>query len=75
MWLKCHINLKQELELPTTTIVTCHNHWNGYLRKGQKTKPKRQNQTRNGKASQLKSKKWSAAKSQQSKSKPTIKNT
>ncbi|GJZ64707.1 hypothetical protein Tco_0621128 [Tanacetum coccineum] len=24
--------------------------WNGYLRKGQKTKPKRQNQTRNGKA-------------------------
>ncbi|GKD10454.1 hypothetical protein Tco_1190139, partial [Tanacetum coccineum] len=24
--------------------------WNGYLRKGRKTKPKRQNQTRNGKA-------------------------
>ncbi|GKG22494.1 hypothetical protein Tco_0387797, partial [Tanacetum coccineum] len=24
--------------------------WNGYLRKGQKTKPKRQNWTRNGKA-------------------------
>ncbi|GKA97431.1 hypothetical protein Tco_0825325 [Tanacetum coccineum] len=24
--------------------------WNGYLRKGQKIKPKRQNQTRNGKA-------------------------
>ncbi|GKG12293.1 hypothetical protein Tco_0346530 [Tanacetum coccineum] len=24
--------------------------WNGYLRKGQKMKPKRQNQTRNGKA-------------------------
>ncbi|GJZ78146.1 hypothetical protein Tco_0642818, partial [Tanacetum coccineum] len=27
-----------------------NNSWNGYLRKGQKTKPKRQNQTRNGKA-------------------------
>ncbi|GKC63866.1 hypothetical protein Tco_1096464 [Tanacetum coccineum] len=25
-------------------------YWKGYLRKGQKTKPKRQNQTRNGKA-------------------------
>ncbi|GJU44447.1 hypothetical protein Tco_1201713 [Tanacetum coccineum] len=25
-------------------------HWNGYLRKGRKTKPKRQNRTRNGKA-------------------------
>ncbi|GKF69647.1 hypothetical protein Tco_0202704, partial [Tanacetum coccineum] len=24
--------------------------WNGYLRKGRKTKPKRQNRTRNGKA-------------------------
>ncbi|GJW05242.1 hypothetical protein Tco_1564098 [Tanacetum coccineum] len=24
--------------------------WNGYLRKGQKTKPNRQNRTRNGKA-------------------------
>ncbi|GKD77565.1 hypothetical protein Tco_1340186 [Tanacetum coccineum] len=49
--------------------------WNGYLRKGRKTKPKRQNQTRNGKASQPKSKKRSGAKSQQSKSKPTMKNT
>ncbi|GJW49462.1 integrase, catalytic region, zinc finger, CCHC-type containing protein [Tanacetum coccineum] len=29
-------------ELPDT--------WNGYLRKGRKTKPKRQNRTRNGKA-------------------------
>ncbi|GJZ63779.1 hypothetical protein Tco_0620200 [Tanacetum coccineum] len=25
-------------------------YWNGYLRKGRKTKPKRQNRTRNGKA-------------------------
>ncbi|GKE25335.1 hypothetical protein Tco_1436847, partial [Tanacetum coccineum] len=27
-----------------------HINWNGYLRKGRKTKPKRQNRTRNGKA-------------------------
>ncbi|GJY69595.1 reverse transcriptase domain-containing protein [Tanacetum coccineum] len=36
-------------------IVTCHaggekGHWNEYLRKGRKTKPKRQNRTRNRKA-------------------------
>ncbi|GKC47582.1 hypothetical protein Tco_1065304 [Tanacetum coccineum] len=30
--------------------LTPHTHWNGYLRKGQKTMPKRQNRTRNGKA-------------------------
>ncbi|GKE42797.1 hypothetical protein Tco_1470081 [Tanacetum coccineum] len=30
--------------------VEAHGNWNGYLRKGRKTKPKRQNRTRNGKA-------------------------
>ncbi|GKD41551.1 hypothetical protein Tco_1261758, partial [Tanacetum coccineum] len=31
-------------------VNTDHGAWNGYLRKGRKTKPKRQNQTRNRKA-------------------------
>ncbi|GKB59301.1 copia protein [Tanacetum coccineum] len=37
--------------------------WNGYLRKGRKTKPKRQNRTRNGKA-------WKKTKSSQQKVNP-----
>ncbi|GJU89812.1 hypothetical protein Tco_1302235 [Tanacetum coccineum] len=40
--------------------------WNGYLRKGRKTKPKRQNRTRNGKAW----KRHSQVKAQVSKSQP-----
>ncbi|GKD73854.1 uncharacterized mitochondrial protein-like protein [Tanacetum coccineum] len=31
-------------------FISQDKYWNGYLRKGRKTKPKRQNQTRNGKA-------------------------
>ncbi|GKC24044.1 retrovirus-related pol polyprotein from transposon TNT 1-94, partial [Tanacetum coccineum] len=41
-------------------------YWNGYLRKGRKTKSKRQNQTRNGKAW----KRQSQDKAQVSKSQP-----
>ncbi|GJW65988.1 reverse transcriptase domain-containing protein [Tanacetum coccineum] len=47
-WKKCHFMVKEGI-----VLVLSHNtlqQWNGYLRKGRKTKPKRQNQTRNGKA-------------------------
>ncbi|GJU04294.1 retrovirus-related pol polyprotein from transposon TNT 1-94 [Tanacetum coccineum] len=44
------------VDYPTSKVVALIHEvvWNGYLRKGRKTKPKRQNQTRNGKAKSTK---------------------
>ncbi|GJY02828.1 hypothetical protein Tco_0360980, partial [Tanacetum coccineum] len=45
-------NLKvyEEVIKKDSETVKSKREWNGYLRKGRKTKPKRQNRTRNGKA-------------------------
>ncbi|GKC74899.1 ty3-gypsy retrotransposon protein, partial [Tanacetum coccineum] len=45
--------------------------WNGYLRKGRKTKPKRQNRTRNGKAWKRHSQVQAQVSKSQPKSTPT----
>ncbi|GJQ98580.1 hypothetical protein Tco_0009719 [Tanacetum coccineum] len=44
------IETKEGSKRQKETIASSDEDQNGYLRKGQKTKPKRQNQTRNGKA-------------------------
>ncbi|GKA63845.1 hypothetical protein Tco_0763451, partial [Tanacetum coccineum] len=47
-------NVQNQGTLPSQTVT---NPWNGYLRKGRKTKPKRQNRARNGKAGKRQSQK------------------
>ncbi|GKE51040.1 hypothetical protein Tco_1486196 [Tanacetum coccineum] len=55
----------------TVTLTT--NNWNGYLRKGRKTKPNRQNRTRNGKAGKDKAKVQAKVNRSQPKSTPKSK--
>ncbi|GJR09162.1 putative reverse transcriptase domain-containing protein [Tanacetum coccineum] len=45
----CHKKVVR-IPLESGEILYVQGEWNGYLRKGRKTKPKRQNRTRNGKA-------------------------
>ncbi|GJV11871.1 retrovirus-related pol polyprotein from transposon TNT 1-94 [Tanacetum coccineum] len=63
------IAISNNLVLHSRTKHTDIRYWNGYLRKGRKTKPKRQNRTRNGKdcerQSQTEAKKSIKSKSQQ----------
>ncbi|GJX60999.1 hypothetical protein Tco_0293899 [Tanacetum coccineum] len=48
--LRMAVNTARYMYLVMLVIISAAAYWNGYLRKGRKTKPKRQNRTRNGKA-------------------------